>query len=105
MAEREEQRLYLMENAFGMSKIGISTNPERRRRQLENAAGVPVYLIKCWRTTEETAYKVEQDLHVAFSRRRMGGEWFSHISLADIEFFGHELIECNSDGSTKRIKE
>lgn len=105
MVTKDEQRLYLMQNAYGMSKIGISVNPERRRRQLENAAGIPVHLVKCWRTLEDTAYNVEQALHVEFSRRRQGGEWFKHISLAEVEFAGFELLECNSDGSTKRIRE
>lgn len=105
MSRKEDQRLYLMENAFQMSKIGISVNPERRRIQLENACGVPVHLVKCWHTLDKTAYEVEQALHVEFSRRRMGGEWFKHISLAEVEFAGYDLVECNSDGSLKRIRE
>lgn len=96
------QRVYLIHKPEGESKIGISANPSKRRNQLELASGQPLTLVKCWKTLEDTPYSVEQGLHRTFSRRRMLGEWFTHISVADIEYAGWELEECNHDGSDKR---
>lgn len=96
---KKEQRLYLMGNPFNLQKIGISINPERRKRQIELASGLPINIIKCWETLDSTAFNVEQSLHVEFARRRTGGEWFKNVSVQDIEYSGFELRECNSDGT------
>lgn len=98
MSVTKEQRLYLMENPYALQKIGISVNPERRKRQLELASGVPIYIIKCWQTLDASAFDVEQSLHSEFARRRTGGEWFRNITVQDIEFAGFELRECLHDG-------
>lgn len=100
---RDSQKLYLMQNAMNLNKIGISKNPEVRRRQLELTSGVPIHIIKCWTTLDAPAREVEQALHRIFSRRRLQGEWFTKISIADIEFAGYDLLECNHNGTTKRI--
>lgn len=97
-----EQRLYLMENAAQLNKIGISKNPTTRRRQLELASGMPIRIVKCWATLDATAHAVEQALHRQYARRRLQGEWFTKISVADIEYFGYDLLECNHNGSLKR---
>lgn len=98
------QRLYLMENTNNLNKIGISINPTRRKRQIELASGTRVCIIKCWETLDATARSVEQYLHRLFARRRVQGEWFTHISIPDIEYAGYELTECNHDGTIKRGK-
>lgn len=97
------QRLYLMENEANLNKIGIAKNPARRKRQLELASGLNIKIIKCWITLDATARSVEQYLHQLFSRRRLQGEWFTKISAPDIEYAGYELLECNNDGTKKRI--
>lgn len=97
------QVLYLMENSNNLNKIGISNNPNRRKRQIELASGTRVRILKCWRTLDATAFEVEQYLHVQFARRRLEGEWFSKITVADIEYAGYDLLECNHDGSLKRV--
>lgn len=96
------QRLYLMENSNNLNKIGISINPTRRKRQIELASGTRVNIIKCWETLDAKALEVEQYLHIQFARKRLQGEWFSKITVADIEYAGYDLRECNHDGSLKR---
>jgi hypothetical protein len=98
------QRLYLMENNAQLNKIGIAKNPSKRKRQLELASGLNIKIIKCWVTLDATARSVEQYLHRLFARRRVQGEWFTHISIPDIEYAGYELTECNHDGTIKRGK-
>lgn len=96
----KEQRLYLFENPYNMFKIGISVNPERRKRQVELASGMPIYILKCWQTLDATAFEVEQAMHIAFARRRMpNGEWFKNMTIQDIELAGFELRECLHDGT------
>lgn len=96
------QRLYLMENTNNLNKIGISNNPIRRKRQIELASGTRVRIIKTWETLDARAREVEQYLHRLFSRKRLQGEWFSKINVADIEYAGYDLRECNHDGSIMR---
>lgn len=95
------QRLYLMENSNTLNKIGISKNPLRRKRQIELASGTKVIIIKCWETLDANALEVERYLHARFSRKRLEGEWFSKITVADIEYSGYDLRECNHNGSVK----
>jgi hypothetical protein len=99
---RENQRLYLMENDHQLNKIGIAINPVKRQRQLELASGTHIKIIRCWQTTDARAIDVEKGLHSLFSRRRVQGEWFTHISIPDIEYAGYELTQCNNDGSIRR---
>lgn len=96
------QRLYLMENTNNLNKIGISNNPLRRKRQIELASGTHVCIIKCWETLDAPAREVEQYLHANFSRKRLQGEWFSKITVADIEYAGYDLRECNHNGTIMR---
>lgn len=96
------QRLYLMENSNELNKIGISINPIRRKRQIELASGTRVRIMKAWETLDAPALEVEQYLHRSFSRKRLQGEWFSKITVADIEYAGYDLRECNHDGSIMR---
>jgi hypothetical protein len=98
----DSQKLYLMENSNNLNKIGISKNPSKRRRQLELTSGMKIKILKCWTCLDATAYNVEQYLHRLFSRRRTVGEWFTNISIPDIEYAGYELLECNQDGTDKR---
>ena len=100
---REKQKLYLMQNSAQLSKIGIAINPIRRRRQLETASGLKIEIIRCWSPAEAaSAYTIEQYLHSHFARRRLEGEWFTHISPKEVELAGYDLLECNHDGSPRR---
>lgn len=79
-----KQSLYLMKNELGLFKIGISVNPEKRRNEIKNSSGFNVELIKAWVTTESAA-NVERKLHGIFSSKRTHGEWFTDLTIEDIE--------------------
>lgn len=94
---RKDQRLYLMVSDDGLYKVGISDNPERRRRQIQNASGRRISIQKCW-ITEGPALRVEQAVHALYSRRRRFGEWFDSMTEMDIRCAGYGLTECAHDG-------
>ena len=98
---RGEQRLYLMASDDGLFKVGISDNPERRRRQIQNTSGRRVKILKCWTTHDVHARKVEQAIHRQYARRRMYGEWFRTMTEMDIKLAGFDLTEVNHDGSLR----
>ncbi len=81
---RDAQKLYLMKNEFGLTKIGISKHPSKRAAELENASGVAVELVASWETARP-AIEVEQSLHRIFSDRRKSGEWFDGVSPDCVE--------------------
>ena len=71
-----ETFVYVM-SCFGRTKIGISANPTKRKRQIQNASGAHVAL----RTTrafrsKEAAALVELALHRRYGQSRGLGEWF-----------------------------
>jgi hypothetical protein len=72
----DRQYVYLMYCPMTtLFKIGISSNPERRLRQIENASGLPVQLMAVW--TVYDASTTEKVLHKYFTDRRHEGEWFN----------------------------
>ena len=71
--QHEDQVLYLMENAFGLYKIGISCSPDNRRRQIQNASGVEVELISVFNTSEPAPY-VETKIHRLLDSQKNHGE-------------------------------
>ena len=77
------QKLYIMHNAFGYMKIGISTDPERRRSKLQNASGVKVEVLFTSQTIG-VAKEAEKWLHKHFKKARKMGEWFEGLKLEDI---------------------
>lgn len=103
MGEKASQRLYLMAapSKLNLQKIGVSINPLSRKRQLELTSGLSISILKVWETLDQTARQVEQQLHAEFSRKRQNGEWFTGITISDIEYAGFELRECNHDGTIK----
>ncbi|ROV58045.1 DUF4268 domain-containing protein [Vibrio ponticus] len=77
------QSVYVMKNAFDLIKIGISNNPEHRRRTLQNTSGVPVELLFASEPSK-MAYRIEQQLHSEYSDFRLKGEWFSLTDVRDL---------------------
>lgn len=70
----DTQKLYLMHNSFGLHKIGISMDPERRRNEIRLSSGAEVELVKVWECRNARAS--ESNLHGIFSSYRRNGEWF-----------------------------
>lgn len=71
----KKQQLYLMQNVNNLVKIGISTNPKRRCKQLENASGNAITILRTWECVVD-AFIIEKTLHETFAEYRMLGEWF-----------------------------
>lgn len=66
--------LYVMQNSLGLYKIGISTNADRRLKQVVASSGLPVNLLKQYKTKD--ARNLEKYLHNNLSHLREKGEWF-----------------------------
>ncbi len=84
--------LYLMENEFGLVKIGISKNPRKRADSISNSSGVPTKVIAFW-TVYDLAANVESRLHEKFKNSRRAGEWFSKESVTTETI--ESAIYCN----------
>lgn len=69
-----KQKLYLMQNAFNLYKIGISVNPRKRASDISKSSGVVTDLLSSW--DSENAALLEKFLHTHFSVKRKSGEWF-----------------------------
>jgi hypothetical protein len=69
-----KQKVYLMRNAFGLHKIGISVNPRKRAMDISNNSGVTTELLHVW--DSYNAFITEQRLHMMFTKKRKHGEWF-----------------------------
>lgn len=77
--------VYVIENAEnGKIKIGVSSDVDRRIRDLKTASGADLILLGTVKhTTIEDGFQHERDLHNQFRDKRIfvGGtrtEWFSH---------------------------
>lgn len=76
-------------------KIGTSTDPQRRIRQLQT--GLPFTLSVLW-SCEMDQY-LERDLHEVFSDFRVRGEWF------DLTSFGDPVEAVQRAVQTARLKD
>jgi len=68
------QKVYLMKNALGLWKIGISNKPNTRAVAIANNSGVPTQLVHTWDVVDPA--KVEKFLHKQYKQDRKCGEWF-----------------------------
>lgn len=91
----KSQYVYLLSSG-DMHKIGISTEPDKRRRSIEFAVGRPVVLITA--SAIEDARKVEADLHEKYASKRGIGEWFS-LSADDVQDVCQYLSSIGSEVS------
>lgn len=100
----DEQVLYLMKNSFGLYKIGISREPDNRRRQIQNASGVDVELIRTFRTTAPAPY-MESKLHRRLDNKRCNGEWFHFDNCEEaVKAIEALLTMAGSPAALKRKK-
>ncbi len=102
---KDKQRLYLMSNPTGLKKVGIALNPDKRKRQIELTSGHKVDIIRCWQVIDATAREAEQYIHRLYARRRVEGEWFTQMSVQDVEYAGYDMVECNHNGTIRRKHE
>lgn len=68
----KKEFVYLISEPGGLVKIGVATNPKKRRDTLQS--GNPSRLSLDWFTPGNKA--LESALHAEFSQFRVAGEWF-----------------------------
>lgn len=62
-------------------KLGVSTNPASRLRQLQAANGTALRLV----ASRPGGYTEERALHERFASYRTNGEWFRHTGAVAVE--------------------
>ena len=70
----ETQAVYVIASESGPLKIGVSKNPESRKRNLQ--VGHPHDLELLVHNFECQANSLERNLHQIYSDHRLNGEWF-----------------------------
>ena len=69
--------IYVFHNkSTGLTKIGITYNPKRRKRSLVNSNGVGLIRLHCGIVGSDLAMKIEKEVKLKFSSFRREGEWF-----------------------------
>lgn len=58
-------------------KIGVSQNPERRAKDLNNRPYKTILIVKTKPFNDSTASIIEKELHSYLKGYRVGGEWFN----------------------------
>lgn len=72
MTRPDTQALYVMQNEFGLIKIGRSLDPERRRKSLQSGEGCTIAVVA---VLEGQGHREEQ-IHLSLKRHVIEGEWF-----------------------------
>lgn len=92
----EPDHLYFVKNQVSnLYKIGISADPERRFKEIQNACGMPIVklnVIFCEEGFCASAKFIEEFLHNYFKHKKVFGEWFDLSKkeiTALVQFFYH----------------
>jgi len=85
------QHIYVIYNPYTkLTKIGVSSNLEKRLQSLSNACGVKLYCAFKSKAVENATH-IESSLHNRFANHRQMGEWFSiepDTAIEAIRYFG-----------------
>ena len=75
--------VYVIEDEYGLIKIGISKNPYCRFKTILNLGGCN---FKNYYVSEDTQYssKIEKDMHSIYNDYRINGEWFKGCFYLDV---------------------
>lgn len=76
--------VYLIKATTGQFKIGRSSNPEQRIKNLF-PLGSPILVDTVCIITTNNMYQLERSLHDRFADKRVGGEWFV-LDANDIDY-------------------
>jgi hypothetical protein len=88
--------VYVIQSRNGI-KIGNSTHPESRLKQLQTSQATDLKLIDTvWFDSKKSAAYVEKEVHQVLRRSRMRGEWFNITSTEAISTI-EDVILRNSD--------
>jgi hypothetical protein len=67
--------LYVLQGEHGLTKIGVSKNPNARLRQLRTASAFPIDFAYV-AATPGTGFDIERKAHATLAAHRLHGEWF-----------------------------
>lgn len=67
--------LYVLQGEHGLTKIGVSKNPNARLRQLRTASAFPIDFAFV-AATPGTGFDIERKAHATLAAHRLHGEWF-----------------------------
>lgn len=100
--------LYLIFNrSTKFTKIGISSDPDRRLRELTNAGGHELWLLFTIEFAEGcdiSAKFMESYIHKYFAKQRIKGEWFC-LSLRHLASLRELLWEVHGESIEDNFKE
>lgn len=94
--------VYVMQNDYGLTKIGISSNVHNRVNALKNSSGIGVEI--CWYSEPMDrllAREIEKAAHERFSESRCYGEWFTGLDVEKV--VGYLVLRMNIDTFKPRI--
>ena len=98
--------VYLIHSTSGHYKIGYSTDPQRRLRQLRKTQGPYEYslvgAIVC--DSVEEAREMESDLHEEFSDSRFNGEWFELLPM-ELVLVGFTIHRTIAKGQADKARQ
>jgi len=78
MTRPDTQALYVMQNEFGLIKIGRSLNPDRRRQSLQGDEGCAISVVAAL----EQQGHMEEAIHLSLEDYALEGEWFDGTAPA-----------------------
>jgi predicted GIY-YIG superfamily endonuclease len=84
VAKREDEKV----------KIGITSDIERRKKELENQSGFKIYEIYLSEVCSN-ASQIESSLHRLLKTKRVKGEWFENCFAFAVEFIKNTEKETN----------
>lgn len=87
--------IYIVRDANGLLKIGISSNPTARLATLRTASPVPL-AFEYIGALRSDGYAIEAKAHDILSRHRLSGEWFDcapEVAVGAISAAAHSLGE------------
>jgi len=99
------QCVYVIAGDHGLSKIGISSDPDNRLRALQTGSAHPLKIALAIPVpAASTAYEIEQEAHALLSDRRASGEWFavsSNVAIAAVYGAAERLgVDLSNDGDS-----
>lgn len=90
----KKKYLYFMRSDIGIYKIGISSNPARRKIDLQNGTGTKIKIVCCV-DTYWSSYDVEQLLLRRFKEYKTYGEWVKFPENIEPHSLFLESIPCD----------
>lgn len=96
----------VLNERFGMMKIGVTTDMHKRKRSLENGCGCKLDTLAITpKLSKYTAEIIERYLHTKYEQLRQVGEWFDYDPEAAEDVYSwHEKIAREGAPKLKGVR-